>query len=104
MGLVEARAEGEGEMNEPIPMWLQSRLTMYDFVLEVMLANELAVISVKESQEFKSDLLSSQVQPTRHSGSVDLQVLKALNEMLRADLSNFLEKVAAREQDIRHNQ
>jgi hypothetical protein len=45
-------------MMDETPDWIKTKLTMHEFILEVMMANNLASIPEHHSAEFKSDFLA----------------------------------------------
>lgn len=75
------------------------KLSALEYVLEVMLANDLASIPENAADRFRSDLLERQGYIRR--GPVDVDLLQRLQAATHAELESFLGKVAAREADIR---
>lgn len=84
-----------------LPGWVTVRLTMLEFMLEVVVANNLAFVPEDRSEQFKEDLLSRPMQLPPGSGPVDVEALEAFQGLVRADLENFFRKVSARESGIR---
>lgn len=74
---------------------LYGRLSMLEFVLEVILANELAKQPAEGSDAFKVALLEK----AKPVGTTDTQQVVATH--LATGLRRFLEKVDEREHDIR---
>lgn len=75
------------------------KLSALEYVLEVMLANELASIPENAADRFRWDLLERRGYIRR--GPVDVDLLQRLQAATRAELEGFLGKVAAREAEIR---
>ena len=75
------------------------RLSAIEYVLEVMLANELANQDSESTAAFKSDLVAKQGYIRR--GPVSIDLLQAIEAETKASLENFVRKVDERERDIR---
>lgn len=75
------------------------KLSALEYVLEVMMANELASIPENAAERLRSDLLERPGYLRR--GPVDVNLLQRLQAATRAELEGFLAKVAAREAEIR---
>ena len=86
---------------EPLPTWLTVKLTMLEYMLEVIMANNLAFTPEERSERFKQDLLSHELKLPPRSGPVDVEDLAAFQGLVRADLENFFRKVSGREASIR---
>jgi hypothetical protein len=86
---------------EDIHPGVVSRLTMIEFVLEVMLANELARISPDQSEGFKKDLMDIRSKLPPKSGPMAVSDLDEINRLTNIDMENFCRKVSAREDDFR---
>ena len=84
-----------------LPGWVTVRLTMLEYMLEVVVANNLAFVPEERSEQFKDDLLSRPMQLPHGSGPVDVADLAAFQGLVRADLENFFRKVSSRESGIR---
>ena len=91
----------EAALMEPLPTWLTVKLTMIEYMLDVVMANNLAFVPEERSERFKQDLLSHDVKLPPRSGPVDVAELAAFQGLVRADLENFFRKVSARESSIR---
>lgn len=78
-----------------------ARITVLEFVLEVMLANTLAQLDPSVSETFKRDLVSRPARLPPKSGPIDVDVFGTYQAQIAADLEHFLEKVAQREGEIR---
>lgn len=76
-----------------------ARFTALEFVLEVMIANQLAFMPAEASEDFKQALLDRQAYISR--GPVDVNVMQAISAASEQVLQNFVTKVADREADIR---
>ena len=83
------------------PLEIYSRIAALEFVLEVMLANDLAGQPPSESAVFKRDLVSREARLPPRSGPLDVAFLHILRQQIKTDLEAFLQKVAARESEIR---
>jgi len=83
------------------PLDVYSRISALEFVLEVMLANQLAGMSEEVSERFKRDLVSRPSHLPPRSGPVDAEVFQELERRTTADLENFSRKVGKREEEIR---
>lgn len=86
---------------EPLPSWLLVRLTMYEYMLEVVVANNLSLVPEERSEQFKQDLLARDMRLPPQSGPVDVDDLAAFQGLVMADLENFFRKVSSRETSIR---
>lgn len=86
---------------EPLPTWLTVKLTVLEYMLEVTVANNLALVAEDRSEQFKQDLLAREIKLPPKSGPVDLDDLAAFHGLVQADLENFFRKVSSREADIR---
>lgn len=86
---------------DTLPGWVTVKLTMLEYMLEVVVANNLAPAPEERSEQFKQDLLARQMQLPPKSGPVDVEDLAAFQGLVRADLENFFRKVSARESSIR---
>lgn len=75
------------------------RLTALEFVLEVLLANELAFQPEDASEAFKNDLISRPAHIKK--GPVDVDVLQAIQRQAKDGLENFVRKVSEREAELR---
>jgi hypothetical protein len=78
---------------------LFGKLSSLEFVIEVMLANELANLPQNVSDEFKAEILDRPGYIQK--GPVDVDDLEAIGAETKASLENLIAKVARREQDIR---
>ena len=83
------------------PLEVYSRISALEFVLEVMLANQLAGMPEKISTKFKDDLSSRPARLPPRSGPMDAELFQEMERRTTADLQNFARKVADREQEIR---
>lgn len=86
---------------EEVPEWLKVKLTMYEYLLEVMLANNLAVLDEDRAAQFKSDVLGRPLKLPPRSGPVDVDEIQAFQSLLRGEMENFLRKVSDREANLR---
>lgn len=86
---------------DTLPAWLSVKLTLLEYMLEVVVANNLAMVPEERSEQFKEDLLAHDVKLPPRSGPVDVENLSAFQGLVRADLENFFRKVSAREASIR---
>ncbi|MGN6496602.1 MAG: hypothetical protein ACTHK5_04580 [Tsuneonella sp.] len=75
------------------------RFTALEFVLEVMLANNLAHMPEEVSEQFKSDLVSRPGYIKR--GPMDADAMQAIQAECTAVLARFVEKVSEREAELR---
>jgi hypothetical protein len=75
------------------------RLTALEFVLEVLLANNLAFMDEAASEQFKADLVSRKSYLRR--GPVDADLMQAIDAETDTVMGRFVEKVADREAEIR---
>jgi hypothetical protein len=75
------------------------KLSALEYVLEVMMDNELAFIPQESAERFRTDLLDRPGYIPR--GPVDVELLPLLEATTSAELESFLGKVAAREADMR---
>ena len=87
-------------MNDP-DLKGYSRISALEFVLVVILANELAMRSLESSESFKAHLLSREPALPSPSGPIDAEIVQAMATMMRHDIERFVRKVSAREGDIR---
>ena len=70
-------------------------------VMEVMLANNLAVLDEDRAAQFKSDVLGRPLKLPPRSGPVDVDEIQAFQNLLRVEMENFLRKVSERETNLR---
>ena len=77
-----------------------ARFAALEFILEIMLANELSLMSPDESDAFRNDVVARPGYIRR--GPVDADELQKVAEATTEVLSNFVKKVASREQNIRN--
>lgn len=75
------------------------RISAIEFVLEVMLANELASQDPADTEKFKADLVSKPGYLRR--GPISASLVQALDREVKSSLENFVQKVSDREADIR---
>ena len=87
-------------MNDP-DLKSYARISALEFVLVIILANELAMQSLESSESFKAHLLSREPTLPSPSGPIDAEMVQAMATMMRHDLERFVHKVSAREADIR---
>ena len=78
---------------------IAGRLSALEFVLEVMLANNLATLTKADADAFLADLVSRA--PYLRKGPVDQEVLAAIVGEMQAVLHGFAGKVADRSDEIR---
>lgn len=83
------------------PLEVYSRISALEFVLEVMLANQLASWPEEISAKFKHDLSSRPARLPPRSGPMDAEFFQEMERRTTADLENFARKVADREREIR---
>lgn len=89
---------------EKIPGWVEIKLGLFEVVLEIVMANNLASVRQDESAQFKKDLLDLIVGKIRlppGSGSVDVEDLHRAQEQMIVEFQVFLQKVADREESLR---
>ena len=75
------------------------RFSALEFVLEVLMANNLATMDRQSSEHFKSEMLDREGYITH--GPIDVDDLQAIAEETQAVLRAFLAKVSNREEDVR---
>jgi len=75
------------------------KLSALEFVLEVMMANELVRLHPDQSDTFKSDMMDRK--GFIKNGPIDAEVMQQISRSLSENLQNFLDKVTKREADIR---
>jgi hypothetical protein len=81
-----------------------ARLTMLEFAVEVMIANELSRQPQAASVQFKNDFISRFSSPIFSSGPIlsdDEQAEAWIAERTQQMASRLMEKVASRESEIR---
>jgi hypothetical protein len=78
---------------------VSGRISALEFVLEVMLANELAKYPEDVGEQVRADLVARPGYIRR--GPVDVAELQAIEAETKAVLEHFCEKVATREAEIR---
>ena len=88
-------------MEQVIPAWMYTRLMAHECLIEVMLANNLALIPKERSEAFKSDLAEKPMRLPPRSGPIDVQELQALEAAMKADVQDILRKISEREANIR---
>ena len=78
------------------------KITNLEFIAEVAMANVLANLSASDCKALKEDFARRRPStlPPR-SGPVDIEHLKAFDAALASDTAHFIEKVSAREAEIR---
>ncbi len=84
-----------------VPLKFDSRISALEFILEVLVANELARMPEKDSAKFKVYISSHPASLPPRSGPVDVEVFQEMERQVTADLENFARKVATRERVIR---
>jgi hypothetical protein len=83
----------------PLEIRMAGRIMALEFVIEVMLANQLAGMPETMSASFKQDMLEHP--PYAPIAQVDPELLGSIRRDMRACLENLLRKVNDREADIR---
>lgn len=78
---------------------MAGKLSAISFVLEVMLANEMARWPEEDAANFRQDLISLNGQIAR--GPIDAGVVQAIQSAMAEHLAAFLQNVARREAMIR---
>ena len=84
-----------------VPLKVYSRISALEFILEVLVANELARMPEKDSAKFRADLSSRPASLPPRSGPMDAEVFQEMERQVTADLENFARKAATREREIR---
>jgi hypothetical protein len=87
-------------MNDP-DLKGYSRISALEFVLVIILANDLAMRSLENSERFKAHLLSRAPALPSPSEPIDAEIVQAMATMMRHDIERFVRKVSAREAEIR---
>ena len=80
---------------------IYARISALEFVLVMVLANDLAMRSPESSERFKALLLSREPALPSRPGPLDAEIVQAVATMTRHDIDSFVRKVSAREADIR---
>jgi len=88
-----------GEQVTDLDVQVAGRLSALEYVLEVLLANELAFQPEDATEAFKQDLLARPGYIKR--GPVDADRLALIEVECATVLGNFVDKVSSREAEIR---
>ena len=83
----------------PLEVRMAGRIMALEFVIEVMLANQLAGTPRDLSASFKRDMLDHP--PYAPLQPVDPELLESIRPGMHVSLDNLLRKVSDREADIR---
>lgn len=85
-------------MNE-FELAVAGRLSALEYVLEVLMANEMAFMPPQDSEAFKQALAARE--PYIKRGPMDVEVMQLIAEETAKCLQGFLAKVSEREEQLR---